>query len=113
MDAKKPPPIQDFPLQPKKAREILITLATEYTHYIRYSKHAKERMVERGVTNKQVFDILRSRYSRITEGPAPTPTGTWKLNLLGFSSGESIELVIDLKRLEDAPTAYLVTVIVK
>ena len=113
MDVKKPLTIKEFPLRPNSALNIVRDLAANHTQYVRFSQHAKERMLERGVTNKQVFDVLRSQHSYITENPCQTPKGSWKFNLMGFSSGEAIELVIDVRRPEDRPGIYLVTVIVK
>ena len=113
MDIKKPHTVKEFPLRPNSALSIVRDLAENHTQLVRFSLHAKERMLERGVTNKQVFDILRSRRSYITETPCQTPKGSWKFNLMGFSSGEAIELVIDIRNPEEKPGAYLVTVIVK
>ncbi|MCW7551079.1 DUF4258 domain-containing protein [Endozoicomonas gorgoniicola] len=113
MDAKKPLTIKEFPLKPKSALSIVRDLAANHTQHVRFGQHAKERMLERGVSNRQVFDVLRSRHSYITESPCQTPRGSWKFNLMGFSSGDTIELVIDVRRPEDRPGIYLVTVIVK
>ena len=77
------------------------------------SRHAKERMAERKVLIRQVMEVMRSSHSQVTEGPAPTPGGSWKFNLLGYAAGDTIELVIDLRECEHNPCAYVVTVIVK
>ena len=113
MDAKKPVTVKEFPLRPNSALKIVRNLAENHTQLVRFSQHAKERMLERGVTNKQIFDVLRSQRSYITENPCQPPKGSWKFNLMGFSSGDAIELVIDIRRPEDRPGVYLVTVIVK
>lgn len=42
-----------------------------------------------------------------------TAAGSWKFNLLGFSSGDTIELVLDMKGFEPGLSIVLVTVIVK
>ncbi|WP_422138204.1 DUF4258 domain-containing protein [Endozoicomonas sp. ALC020] len=113
MDSKKPHTVEEFPLKPNSALNIVRDLADNHTQSVRFSQHAKDRMLERGVSNKQVFDVLGSHRSYITESPYQTPRGTWKFNLMGFSSGTAIELVIDIRRPEDAPSIYIVTVIVK
>ncbi|MGE4502570.1 MAG: DUF4258 domain-containing protein [Thiomicrospira sp.] len=106
-------PIVTFPLQDKVAKQIIRDLANNQTHKVRFGQHAKQRMTERNVTIRQVFDVLKSANSYFTERPHPTPGGSWKCNLLGIAAGERIEVVIVLKECETEPNAYIVTVMVK
>ena len=106
-------PIVTFPLQDKVAKQIICDLASNQTHKVRFGQHAKQRMTERNVTIRQVFDVLKNANSYFTERPHPTPRGSWKCNLLGIAAGERIEVVIDLKECETEPNAYIVTVMVK
>ena len=94
-------------------RRVTARLAEEDSSRIRLSQHARRRMQERGVTIRQIFDVLRDRRSHVTEGPAATAAGSWKFNLQGFSSGEIIELVLDMRGQEPELSVLLVTVIVK
>ncbi|MGI9283130.1 MAG: DUF4258 domain-containing protein [Endozoicomonas sp.] len=113
MNAETKVSIKEFPLKANSALKIVRDLAENHTGSVRFSLHAKERMLERRVSNKQVFDVLKSCRSYVTEHPSQTPKGSWKFTMLGFSSGDVIELVIDLRRPEHDPAAYLVTVIIQ
>ena len=113
MDAKKPFSVREFPLSAIAARKIVKDLAENHTSRIRLSNHARERMKERGVISRQVLEVLRSKNSYCTEEPHPTPSGSWKFNLKGFAAGSNLEVVVDIKRHDEDPMAYIVTVIVK
>jgi hypothetical protein len=106
------PPIT-FPLQDKVAKLIIRELATHQTHQVRLSLHAKQRMAERNVSIRQIFDVLKSTHSEFAERPHLTPAGCWKCNLIGIAAGERIEVVIDLKECETTPNVFIVTVMVK
>lgn len=102
-----------FPLQEKITRKIVQDLALNASHKIRFGSHAKQRMIERGVSTKQVMTVLQDNASRFTEKPHLTPNASWKFNLQGFAAGEIIEVVVDLKNVESDPNAFVVTVILK
>ena len=51
MNNKKPKGVDEFPLTEATARQIINDLAQNYTNRIRWSKHVKQRMSERGVTS--------------------------------------------------------------
>lgn len=112
--ADKPPigNVTEFPLSEKSAQNTIIDMACHYSERIRFSAHAQERMLQRGVTTLEVLSIMRSRNSQFTEPPCQTPKGSWKFNLRGYAAGKVTELVIDLRRIESSPGAYIVTVIV-
>ncbi|WP_263081559.1 DUF4258 domain-containing protein [Endozoicomonas sp. Mp262] len=113
MDVTKPRPYKEFPLTRQSAKKIIKELAKKYSSRVKFGKHARERMIERNITNRQVFEVLRSDHSFFTEEPHPTPKGNWKFNLQGFAAGATVEVVVDLKRHDEDPTAFVVTVIVK
>ena len=102
-----------FGLDRCSVKRVAARLAEEDSSRIRLSRHARQRMQERGVTIRQVLDVLKSKHSYVTEGPAGTATGSWKFNLMGFSAGEALELVLDMRGLEPELSVLLVTVIVK
>jgi hypothetical protein len=102
-----------FPLQEKIARKIVQDLALTASHKIRFGSHAKERMIERGINTKQVMTVLQDNASRFTEKPHLTASASWKFNLQGFAAGEIIEVVVDLRNVENNPNAFIVTVILK
>ncbi len=110
MNDKKPEGIDEFPLTEGSARKIINDLAQNYTHRIRWSKHVKQRMLERSVTSGQILTLLKSRRSVFREGPYQESNGDWKFNLKGMAAGSVIELTIALKNHHNAPTSVLVTV---
>ncbi|MGI9276234.1 MAG: DUF4258 domain-containing protein [Endozoicomonas sp.] len=113
MEARTPTPVKEFPLTPQTAKKIIQDLAKNHSQRIRFGSHARERMAERNVSNRQIFSVLRSDHSFFTENPHPTAGGSWKFNLQGFAAGVTLEVVVDLQRHDEDPSAYLVTVIVK
>lgn len=54
-----PQGINEFPLTEETARKIMNDLAENYTHRIRWTKHVKQRMHERGITTGQVITLLK------------------------------------------------------
>ena len=103
----------EFPLSVKSAKTIIQDLAEHHSSSIKLSSHCRQRMRERGVTIRQIFQVLKCPHSQMTEEPHQTAAGSWKFNLKGFASGDRVEVVIDLKNSEYDPSAYLVTVIIK
>jgi hypothetical protein len=85
-------------------------LAENHTNRIRWSKHVKQRMFERGVTTSQILTLLKSRHSVFREGPYPELNGDWKFNLKGMAAGKIIELTVVIKNHSINPNALLITV---
>ena len=110
MNNSTPNGVNEFPLMEKTARKIINDLAENYTRRIRWSKHVKERMNERGVTTGQIITLLKNRHSVFREGPYLEVNGDWKFNLKGMAAGKVIELTAALKNHHDSPTSVLVTV---
>ncbi|MCW8356206.1 MULTISPECIES: DUF4258 domain-containing protein [Marinomonas] len=99
-----------FPLSEFTARKIINDLAENHTNRIRWSKHIKERMLERGVTTGQVLALLKSKRSVFREGPYLEINGDWKFNIKGMAAGSIIELSVAIKNHTDNPTSILITV---
>ncbi len=112
MDFKTPLTVKEFPLSQGSARKIINNLASNHTGRILLSAHAKQRMLERRVTLRQILNVLGHVRSRFTELPHQTPAGDWKCNLQGMAAGELIEVVVVLKRFETDPSAFVITVMV-
>lgn len=110
MDENTPKGIVEFPLTEMTARYIVNDLAENYTSRIRWSRHVKQRMLERGVTSRQILTLLKSKHSVFREGPYQELNGDWKFNLKGLAAGKIIELTVVLKNHQDAPSLVLVTV---
>ena len=102
-----------FPLQENIARKIVQNLVISESYKIRFGSHAKQRMMERGISIKQIMTVLQDNASRFTEKPHLTASASWKFNLQGFASGDVIEVVVDLKNIEYDPNAFVVTVMLK
>ncbi|CFQ29384.1 MULTISPECIES: DUF4258 domain-containing protein [Yersinia] len=105
--------ISEFPLSPISVRKIVNDLATNHTSRIRMSTHAKQRIAERRITLRQILSVFASKHSRFTEAPHQTAAGDWKFNLQGIAAGDVIEVVTVLKRHENDPTLFVITVMIK
>ncbi|CNH92807.1 DUF4258 domain-containing protein [Yersinia pekkanenii] len=105
--------VREFPLSSVSTRKIVNDLAANHTGRIRISAHAKQRMSERCVTLRQILHVFISKHSRFTEAPHQTSGGDWKFNLQGVAAGDVIEVVVVLKRHENDPTVFVVTVMIK
>ncbi|WP_242689524.1 hypothetical protein [Photorhabdus cinerea] len=81
MEENELPMIREFPLSSVSAKRIINELAENHTGRIKYTHHVKQRRIERGVTIRQIINILKSRYNHITEQPHQTAGGDWKFNL--------------------------------
>lgn len=113
MNNKKPQGIDEFPLTELTARRLINDLAQNYTNRIKWSKHVKHRMAERGVTSGQILTLLKSKRSVFREGPYEEANGDWKFNLKGLAAGSVIELTVVLKNHHNDPSSVLVTVWIK
>ena len=110
MKEEKPQGIVEFPLSEYSARKIINDLAENHTKRIRWSKHIKQRMFERGITSRQILTLLKSKHSIFREGPYPELNGDWKFNLKGMAAGSIIELTVAIKNHCSSPSSILITV---
>lgn len=110
MSNKSPQGSPEYPLTEATARKIMNDLASNYTNRIRWSKHIKQRMLERDITTAQILTLLKSKRSVFREGPYEEPNGDWKFNLKGMAAGQVIELTIALKNHQQSPSSILITV---
>lgn len=111
MEKPEPSTISEFPLTIQSAKNLIRDLAENHSARIKFSKHARERLLERDITVIQVFSVLSSRSSRFFEQPYQTSGGDWAMSLEGIASGDSIRIPLVLKRLESDPSALIITVI--
>ena len=76
-----------------------------------FTEHAKRRMRERGVVNRQVLDCLR--HGKVDESAARDIQGNWKCTLRHFVAGQLIRVSVACCYDEKRGThAVVVTVIV-
>lgn len=108
-----PAPVSEFPFRIGTAKKIINDLATNHKNRIRIGKHTKKRMAERGVSIRDIFNVLSSSRSIIQEEPARQANGDYICTLLGVSAGERITVVIALKEIDVGPEAKTVTVYVE
>ncbi|WP_281546222.1 DUF4258 domain-containing protein [Grimontia sp. SpTr1] len=111
MDKSTPITFAEFPLTAQSAKKVIRDLAENHTRRIKFGGHSKQRQNQRSISTRDVMTVIKSRSSVITEGPYQRPNGSWRFNLEGMASGSRIRVVIDLRRHEDDPSAFIVTVI--
>lgn len=105
--------VSEYPLSDHSAKLIIRDIGENHTGRIRFSKHIRERMIERCVTDLQILSVLKSHNSVITESTSQTPAGDWKLNMKGVAAGDVIEVVICIKSCDHDPSLRLITVMIK
>jgi tRNA(His) 5'-end guanylyltransferase len=72
------------------------------------TRHAKQRMRERGINLRQIMDCLRR--GRIVESAHVTIHGDWKATLEHQSAGDRVRVAAGIERQEDGDVAVVVTV---
>lgn len=72
------------------AIELISNLAKDSKN-VRFSKHARDRMLERDVSDIQVIRCLMS--GRFEEEPSRSSKGNWSFKMRVMDSGESITVV--------------------
>ena len=72
------------------------------------TKHAKLRMRQRRINDRQVFECLRK--GRIVEPAHLTIQGDWKATLEHQDAGDVVRVAVAIERLEDGELAVVVTV---
>jgi hypothetical protein len=95
-----------FPLGKIRAQTILRGLRSGRVFFTR---HAEERMVERGISRPDVLDCLASGFA--IEEPAQMPKGSWRIRLAWFRAGKRISVVTELDEDANGEFAVVVTVI--
>lgn len=99
--------VKQIPLTPasflKKLREI-----AQDSHRVIITLHAKQRMRERRINTKQVFECLRT--GQIAEPVHKTLQGDWKATLEYLYAGDLVRVVVALEQQEDGDFAVVVTV---
>lgn len=82
-------------LTENEARTILNTLATRYNEKIHFTKHVRERMKERDITTRQIFNLFGNSKLIFTEGPYQNAKGNWVFNVKANIAGEAITVTIE------------------
>ncbi len=58
--------------------------------------HAQQRMNERGVTIRQILDVLR--HGKGIAGPILDQYGDWRIKLKRFSAGRNVQVVVVVRK---------------
>jgi Domain of unknown function (DUF4258) len=74
-----------FRIRPETIRDLVRRLAAD-SENVKWSNHAQERMVERGITDKVVMDVLRSGDPKGDIEPG-TNAGEWKVKMVRTVKG--------------------------
>lgn len=59
------------------------------------SPHVQQRMRERKVSNRQIFDVLRA--GKGIDGPTLDKYGDWRIKMKRFSAGRVVQVVVVVK----------------
>ncbi len=59
---------------------------------VSFSRHAEQRLGQRGITAREVFGVLHQ--GRITEEPALDLKGCWRCTMTRFAAGEDVVVVV-------------------
>jgi hypothetical protein len=97
------------PLQPSDAGFLkkLRTIAKD-SHRVVLTKHAKQRMRQRRINQRQVMECLRK--GRICEPVHLTIHGDWKATLEHRYAGDVVRVAVAIERQDDGELAVVVTV---
>ncbi len=101
---------KEFPLSNKAARQIIKEILNSDDSRFFMTRHAIDRMNERGITESQIRNVLLSSSSYVSENTSQTARGDWKLNITGWSAGTVIDVTVALQRVESDPHAFVMTV---
>jgi hypothetical protein len=74
-----------FRMRPETIRDLVRRLAAD-SENVKWSTHAQERMVERGITDKTAMDVLRSGDPK-GDIEAGTNPGEWKVKMVRTVKG--------------------------
>ncbi|EDX0371751.1 DUF4258 domain-containing protein [Salmonella enterica] len=97
-----------YPLTRSKALEIIRDLARTSSRQF-YTRHAKERMRERGFSTTDVLDCLQK--GRISEGPFQAANGNWQFTMVWFRAGAHIQVVAALDTDDEGNYLIIITTI--
>jgi len=93
-DQQKDQNVLELDLTPILAKQILKEIVEADDGRVFFARHAEQRMVERGITRKQVLCCMKN--GRFAEEPHRGPGGDWKMTLDSVSAGDVITVVAAL-----------------
>ena len=87
------------PSAPKKSLEQLVRKVHEQAkkseNVFCDNPHVKQRMRQRNVSMRQIFDVLR--HGKGIDGPSLDKYGDWRIKLKRFSAGRIVQVVVVVK----------------
>jgi hypothetical protein len=81
-------PLQSLEELVKRAHELAEKSENVYLDH----PHAKERMAERNISIRQIFDVLK--HGKGIDGPTLDKYGCWRIKLERFSAGRYVQVVV-------------------
>ncbi len=87
----------------EKLREI-----SKYSHRVFFTDHARERMIEREITKRDIFRVLES--GQIIEEPFWVDSySSWEMTVEGASSGHYIKVAVALSSDKKGDKSIIIT----
>lgn len=93
-------------LTESKARKIIAEIV-EDSAKVMITKHARQRMRQRQITDTQVIRCIK--HGQITEGPYRAVKGNWQMNLSTISAGDPLTVAIALDKDENGNHIIVIT----
>ena len=78
------------------------------SHRVVLTKHAKQRVQQRGINLRQIMECLRK--GRICEPAHLTVQGDWKATLEYRHAGDNVKVAVVIEQQKDGELAVIVTV---
>ena len=89
-----------IPAEPPESLEELVSkthrIAQDSENVYWDSPHVQQRMKERNVTTRQMFDVLRN--GKGIDGPKLDSYGDWRIKLKRFTAGRVVQVVVVVKK---------------
>lgn len=99
--------VLELDLTPATAKRILREIIDADDARVFFTGHAETRMVERGITHKQVLRCLRN--GQFAEGPYRGIQGNWEMKLEQISAGDVVSVVAALDYDDDRNITIVIT----
>jgi hypothetical protein len=98
--------VEHIALNPATATPLIMEVA-ETSENVKFTRHAEEKMIKRGITRLQVLRCLKKGH--ITEGPAPDIKGGWTFRMETLSAGDPITVIGSLYIEENGNKIVVIT----
>ncbi len=90
------PKLQEPPRPLEEFTKIVKELSKDSSKVFFDAPHNQQRMRERKVTIRQVFDVLR--FGEGIDGPTLDRYGDWRIKLARYTAGRTVQVVVVIKK---------------